>query len=66
MSVFEAAMLISCFGVSWPISIAKSLRTKVVAGESTLFMVIVCGLGYLWSSSTRCSTTWTGWSCSTP
>ncbi|MFC1497197.1 hypothetical protein ACFLS1_01825 [Verrucomicrobiota bacterium] len=45
MSVFEAAMLI-CFGVSWPISIAKSIRTKVVSGKSPLFMVILC-LGYL-------------------
>ena len=45
MSVFEATMLI-CFGVSWPISIAKSLRTKVVSGKSPLFMSILC-LGYL-------------------
>jgi hypothetical protein len=45
MSVFEMLMLI-CFGVSWPVSIAKSLRTKVVAGKSPLFMGIVC-LGYL-------------------
>ena len=45
MHVFEALMLI-CFGVSWPISIVKSLKTKVVAGKSPLFMSIVC-LGYL-------------------
>jgi len=45
MSFFEASMLI-CFGVSWPVSIAKALRTKVVAGKSPLFMAIVC-LGYL-------------------
>ena len=44
MSVFEAVMLI-CFGVSWPVSIAKTLRTRVVTGKSPLFMVIVC-LGY--------------------
>lgn len=44
MSVFEAVMLI-CFGMSWPVSIAKTLRTKVVAGKSPLFMVIVC-VGY--------------------
>ncbi len=44
MSVFEAAMLI-CFGISWPISIAKSLRTKVVVGKSPLFMEILC-VGY--------------------
>ncbi len=45
MSVFEAIMLV-CFGVSWPISIAKSLRTKKVDGKSPLFMGIVC-FGYL-------------------
>ncbi len=44
MSVFEAVMLI-CFGISWPVSIAKTLRTKVVAGKSPLFMAIVC-VGY--------------------
>lgn len=44
MSVFEAVMLI-CFGVSWPVSIAKTLRTKIVAGKSPLFMAIVC-VGY--------------------
>ncbi len=45
MSVFEAAMLV-CFGISWPVSIMKSLRTRVVVGKSPLFMVIVC-VGYL-------------------
>jgi len=45
MSVFEAAMLI-CFGISWPVSIIKSLRTRVVVGKSPLFMVIVC-VGYM-------------------
>ncbi|MGB5634623.1 MAG: hypothetical protein WBM86_17825 [Waterburya sp.] len=45
MSIFEATMLI-CFGMSWPISIAKSVRTKVVAGKSPLFMVLLC-FGYL-------------------
>jgi len=42
---FEAAMLV-CFGVSWPVSIAKALRTRVVAGKSALFMAIVIA-GYL-------------------
>jgi hypothetical protein len=45
MSVFEAVMLI-CFGISWPVSIAKTLRTRVVCGKSPLFMAIVC-LGYI-------------------
>jgi hypothetical protein len=45
MSIFEAVMLI-CFGISWPISIAKTLRTRMVAGKSRLFMGIVI-LGYV-------------------
>lgn len=44
MNLFEALMLI-CFGISWPISIAKSIRTKTVAGKSPLFMSIVV-VGY--------------------
>ena len=42
---FEAGMLI-CFGVSWPISIIKSLRTKMVDGKSPTFMTVVA-LGYI-------------------
>ena len=45
MSAFEVVMLV-CFGASWPISIAKSMRTKIVSGKSPLFMGIVC-LGYI-------------------
>ena len=44
MSIFEALMLL-CFGISWPISVAKSIRTRVVSGKSPLFMAIVC-FGY--------------------
>jgi hypothetical protein len=40
VSMFEIMMLL-CFGVSWPISIAKTLRSKTVAGKSPLFMGIV-------------------------
>jgi hypothetical protein len=40
MSLFEAGMLV-CFGVSWPVSILKTLRTRVVQGKSPLFMVLV-------------------------
>ena len=40
MSFFEATMLI-CFGVSWPTSIAKALRTRQVVGKSPLFMILI-------------------------
>ena len=39
-SVFEALMLL-CFAASWPFSIAKALRTKVVAGKSPAFMGVI-------------------------
>ncbi len=45
MSIAEIVMLV-CFGISWPVSIAKSLRTKVVVGKSPLFMCLIA-VGYL-------------------
>ncbi len=44
-TIFETIMLI-CFGISWPISIVKAIKTKVVAGKSPLFMSIVI-IGYI-------------------
>jgi hypothetical protein len=43
--LLEAAML-TCFGLSWPISILKSLRTKRVKGKSLGFMYLVLS-GYI-------------------
>ena len=45
MSLFEILTL-TIFGLSWPISIAKAIRTKQVRGKSPLFMVLIA-LGYL-------------------
>ena len=45
MSIFEIGMLVG-FGLSWPLSILKSLRSSSVAGKSIAFMVIVF-FGYL-------------------
>ena len=45
MSPFEIGMLL-CFGFSWPISIAKALRTRQVSGKSPLFLAIIA-LGYV-------------------
>jgi hypothetical protein len=44
MSFFEALMLI-CFGISWPISIYKSWSTKKVSGKSPVFMIVII-IGY--------------------
>ncbi|UOO38192.1 hypothetical protein IZU99_02740 [Oscillospiraceae bacterium CM] len=43
--LFEAFMVI-CFGVSWPISIAKSLKSKTAKGKSIYFMFLVL-IGYV-------------------
>ena len=45
MSPLEISML-ALFGISWPISIAKAIRTKQVRGKSPLFMALI-SLGYL-------------------
>jgi len=55
MSLLEAAMLI-CFGLSWPVSIAKALRTRQVAGKSPVFMILImigyaCGIGHKLTSN---------------
>ncbi len=42
---FEAAMLL-CFGCSWPVAIAKTLRARRVHGKSVGFLFLVT-LGYL-------------------
>lgn len=39
-SIFEAAMLV-CFGVSWPVSIARSIRARSAKGKSLLFLVLL-------------------------
>ena len=44
-SIWEVLMLL-CFACSWPISIIKSLKTKVVVGKSPLFMAIIL-IGYI-------------------
>jgi hypothetical protein len=43
--VGEVTML-SCFGASWPVSVAKSLRVKKVTGKSPLFLWLIL-LGYI-------------------
>lgn len=40
------AFMIACFGVSWPISIFKTLRARRVEGKSLLFLFLIFS-GYL-------------------
>jgi hypothetical protein len=44
ISVPEAIMFV-CFGMSWPVSIIKALKTKKVTGKSPLFMALIA-IGY--------------------
>ena len=39
-SIFEALMLV-CFGISWPFSIVRSYRARSVKGKSLLFLVLL-------------------------
>ena len=51
--VLEAGMLI-CFGVSWPVDILKTLRTRRTEGKSLLFMTLVL-TGYVLGFSAKIS-----------
>lgn len=42
---FEIVMLI-CFGLSWPISVYKSLTSKSTQGKSLVFMIAII-IGYV-------------------
>ncbi len=45
MSYFEIGMLI-CFGLAWPFSIYKSIKSRSVSGKSVFFLFVIL-LGYL-------------------
>lgn len=45
MSIFEAMMLL-CFGVSWPVNIYKSWKTRSTVGKSLFFLLII-EVGYI-------------------
>lgn len=47
-SVFEALMLIA-FGVSWPVSIVRSIKARSSEGKSLLYLILlelayICGI----------------------
>lgn len=45
MSIYEVIMLVS-FGLSWPISIVKSWRSRQNGGKSLFFLIVVI-IGYI-------------------
>ena len=44
-SIFEVIML-TCFGISWPFAIVKTIRAKNPAGKSYSFAVLII-IGYV-------------------
>jgi hypothetical protein len=46
MAEFLEAIMVICFGFSWPLNIIKSLRTRTAKGKSIAFLVLIEG-GYL-------------------
>jgi len=45
MSIFEALMLF-CFGASWPFALRKTFKTKSVKGKSKRFLSLIL-IGYI-------------------
>lgn len=45
MKIFECIMLI-CFGISWPISVYKSIKSKTTKGKSLVFILAII-IGYI-------------------
>lgn len=43
--LFEAIMII-CFGISWPLSVYKSIKSRTAKGKSLLFEVFIF-IGYI-------------------
>jgi len=45
MQIFEFIML-ACFGLSWPISVYKSIKSKSTQGKSLVFIIAII-IGYV-------------------
>ena len=45
MQIFEFIML-ACFGLSWPISVYKSIESKSTQGKSIVFIIAII-IGYI-------------------
>jgi len=46
LAEFFELLMVLCFGISWPISIIKTLKTKCVSGKSPLFIIFII-MGYI-------------------
>ena len=52
--IFET-MMILCFGISWPLSIIRSYRSRSTKGKSLLFMCFIA-FGYVCGIISKCMT----------
>lgn len=47
-SIYEILMLV-CFGISWPVALFKTYKSKCVKGKSFLFLFLIL-LGYVFGT----------------
>ncbi len=52
MGQFLEALMVICFGISWPVSIIKSIRSKTVKGKSLVFILFVL-VGYAFGIASK-------------
>ena len=45
MQIFFESIMLLCFGISWPISVYKSIKTKSTKGKSVVFIIAII-VGY--------------------
>ena len=58
--ILEVAMLV-LFGISWPISLVKSIRSKSTKGKSLLFLILI-DIGYICGMTSKIVSTTFVWS----
>lgn len=52
MSQFFEALMVICFGISWPMNIIKSLKTRTAKGKSLLFLLFIL-VGYVFGIAAK-------------
>jgi len=52
MPQFFEALMVICFGVSWPFSLVRSYRAKTTKGKSLVFLIFVL-LGYIFGIASK-------------
>ena len=52
MQLFFEALMIFCFGLSWPISISKSIKARTTKGKSVIFLFFI-NIGYAFGITSK-------------